>query len=115
MTDPLTPFVAPPEAGRLRIGDREITVPPHPLSRALRKSCNLKFVVTEPELCVVDTLPTSQLGRFVFPSVLGVGGGYIGFFGIMYVRDGGWFGIMFGIACLAFGFALLALFDVLVS
>jgi len=115
MTGPLTPSIAPPEAARLRIGDREITVPPHPLSRASRNSHNIKFVVTEPELCVLDPLPSSQLGSFVLPSVLCVVGGYMGFFGIMCVRDGGWLGIMFGIACLAFGFALLAFFGVLME
>jgi hypothetical protein len=115
MPDPVTPSVDPPEPARLRIGDREIPVPPHPMSRESRKSRHIKFVITEPDLCVFDPLPAAQWGTSAFAAVLCAAAGFVGFMGIMWVRDGGWAGIIFGIALLAAGFALLAFFCVVIE
>ncbi len=108
MTDPVTPSLAPPEPARLRIGDREIPVAPHPMSRDSRKSRHMEFVVTEPDLCVLAPRRTSQWGTSVLALVLCALAGFAGFMGVMIVRDGGWAGIIFGVGFLAAGLALLA-------
>lgn len=115
MTDPVTPSLAPPEPARLRIGDREIPVPPHPMSRDSRKSRHMEFVVTERDLCVLAPRRTSQWGTSALALVLCALAGFAGFMGVMIVRDGGWAGIIFGVGFLAAGFALLAFFYLVVK
>lgn len=110
MTDPLTPSVVPAEPVRLRIGDREIPVPPHPLSRDSRKSRHIKLVFTEPDLCVLDLLPASLWGMSALAAVMCAAAGSVGFLGIMCVRGGGWSLIISGIVLILFGIALLAFF-----
>ena len=115
MTDPLTPSVVPAEPVRLRIGDREIPVPPHPLSRDSRKSRHIKLVFTEPDLCVLDLLPASLWGMSALAAVMCAAAGSVGFLGIMCVRGGGWALIISGIVLILFGIALLAFFCVVIK
>ena len=88
----MTPSVIPPEPARLRIGDREIPVPPHPMSRDSRKRRHIEFVVTGPDLCVLDPLPASLWGMSALASVLCAGTGSVGFFAVTILKDGGWGG-----------------------
>ena len=104
----MTPSVIPPEPARLRIGDREIPVPPHPMSRDSRKRRHIEFVVTGPDLCVLDPLPASLWGMSALASVLCAGAGSVGFFAVTLLKDGGWAGIIFGVGLSAVSVALLA-------
>lgn len=115
MTNPITPSVIPPDPARLRIGDREIPVPPHPMSRDSRKRRHIEFVVTEPDLCVLTPLPTSLWGSTFVALVLCVLAAVTSFFAVTILKDDGRAGIIFGVVLSAVSVALLSVLYVVIK